>query len=507
MLFLSLLLTAGQCVEVVELNLPNSNKVVIKLMFRNGSISDPEGKSGLTHLTASLMTQGATKEYSYERIQELIYPMAAQYGALVDKEVTTFTFAVHTDFYDQFYPILKSVILSPAFEKSDFNRIRSNQQAYVDQIIRAASDEEYSKKALEDLLFRGTNYQYPVEGNSASVAGLTLGDVRSHYEGVFIRENLTVGIAGNYTSDQLETLLADLESLPGDAPSIATPGSARVPDGIDIEIIAKDGAFGSAIFTGFPLKITRSDDEFAALMVANSFLGEHRKSYGRLYQQIRELRSINYGNYSYIEWYHAGGSFQLPPPGVPRSSNYFALWIRPVQIARQLKAQYEELSHIEIGHAHFTLRMAIRESDLLVKNGMSEEDFQSTREFLRSYIKLYIQSTGDQLGYLMDSRFYGRTDYIRELDSLLSQLSLQDVNNAIRRHWQTDNMFITIVTDRSEAAPLAESLRQNTPSPMSYSNLVRSGLSEEFLAVDDAVATFPLNVKSVRIIDSADTFK
>ena len=39
--------------------------------------------------------------------------------------------------------------------------------------------------------------------------------------------------------------------------------------------------------------------DVAALMVANSWLGEHRKSYSRLYQKIREARSMNYGDYSY----------------------------------------------------------------------------------------------------------------------------------------------------------------------------------------------------------------
>ncbi|MCK7516843.1 MAG: hypothetical protein MZV64_03540 [Ignavibacteriales bacterium] len=52
-------------------------------------------------------------------------------------------------------------------------------------------------------------------------------------------------------------------------------------DGIEVEIVAKEGAFGSAIFAGYPLSITRSNDDFAALMVANSYLGEHRKSYGK----------------------------------------------------------------------------------------------------------------------------------------------------------------------------------------------------------------------------------
>ena len=287
----------------------------------------------------------------------------------------------------------------------------------------------------------------------------------------------------------------------------AAPGAANEPNGIEVEIVAKEGAFGSAIFTGAPLSITRSDDDFAALMVANSWMGEHRKSYSRLYQKIRETRSMNYGDYSYIEWYDNGGVFQLPPSGVPRRSNYFSIWIRPVQIAKQLREQYPELADIKIGPAHFALRLAIREFDLLIKNGMTQDAFEETRTFLRSYIKLYAQSLEQKLGWLMDSRFYGRRDWLKELDQLLANLTLEDVNRAIRKYWQTDNMDVAIVTDVSEAAPLAESLRNNSDSPMSYSDQVKSGLPESVLAEDKEVAQYKLNVKSVRIVKSEDTFQ
>ena len=107
----------------------------------------------------------------------------------------------------------------------------------------------------------------------------------------------------------------------------------------------------------------------------------------------------------------------------------------------------------------------------------------------------------------MDSKFYGRSDYLAELDALLASTSLEDVNVALRKHWQTRNMFVTIVTDESEAMALAGSLISNTPSPMSYSDLVKSGLSAEVLAEDDAVAVYPLNVRKVTIVESSDTFK
>ena len=493
--------------QIVELKLSNSDKIVIKLMFKNGSISDPAGKGGLTFTTASLITQGGTGDLSYSDIQDKIYPMAARYSSSVDKEVSIFTFQFHKDWVDQFYPILTGLILNPTLIQADFERVKINQQAYVDQLIRASSDEEYSKKALEDFLFRGSNYQHMVEGNTKSVSSITLDDVKEHYKNFFTMNNLMIGIAGNYSNDFLEKLKADISKLPGTEPVLPPIPRIQMPDGIEIEIIAKDNAFGSAVFTGYPIDITRADDEFAALVVANSYLGEHRKSYGKLYQMIREKRSMNYGDYSYIEWYDNGGRNMLPPPGVPRHSNYFALWIRPVQIAKQLKLQYAELGNIKIGHAHFALRMALREMDKMIKNGISEEDFEATRAFLRSYIKLYVKSPSQQLGYLMDSKMYGRENYIEELDNLLADLTLSDVNNAIKKYIQIDNMKITIVTDKSEAKELAGSLRMNLSSTMSYSSLVKAGLSEKVLNEDDETAGFKLNIKSVKVVDSKDTFK
>jgi len=67
-------------------------------------------------------------------------------------------------------------------------------------------------------------------------------------------------------------------------------------------------------------------------------------------------------------------------------------------------------------------------------------------------------------------------------------------------------MYITIVTDESEAEKLAESIEGNLTSPMSYSNLVKEGLPLDIINEDDVVADYKLNIKSVSIINNEDTF-
>ncbi len=113
------------------------------------------------------------------------------------------------------------------------------------------------------------------------------------------------------------------------------------------------------------------------LPIANSWLGEHRNSSSHLYQVIREERGLNYGDYSYIEYYPGGGGFTVPPQNVARRQQIFEIWIRPVPNETR----------------HFALRAALREFQKLVDNGLTENEFQLTRGFLSKYALHYAATT------------------------------------------------------------------------------------------------------------------
>ena len=68
-------------------------------------------------------------------------------------------------------------------------------------------------------------------------------------------------------------------------------------------------------------------------------------------------------------------------------------------------------------------------------------------------------------------------------------------------------MDIVIVTDKSEAEPLAKSLREGALSPMAYSNSLKSALSAEILDEDKIVEKYPMPVKNVEIVESSTTFR
>jgi zinc protease len=75
---------------------------------------------------------------------------------------------------------------------------------------------------------------------------------------------------------------------------------------------------------------------------------------------------------------------------------------------------------------------------------------------------------------------------------MMDELTLEDVNAAIKRHLQYENMKIVIVT--AQADTLRAALAANDPSPIAYD----TPKPDEILAEDREIAAFPLRVSAER---------
>ena len=153
-------------------------------------------------------------------------------------------------------------------------------------------------------------------------------------------------------------------------------------------------------------------------------------------------------------------------------------------------------------NAAFALRQAVRELALLVEHGLSQADFDATREYLVNYSRLYVQTTSRRLGYAMDSRFYDTGFFVDEIRARLEALTLDDVNAAVRRHLQADNLAVAIVT--RDAAAFRDELLSGAPSTVTYNTEV----GEAILAEDEEIRSYPLaiNRDRVRVVAVEDMF-
>ena len=307
--------------SVIALATPDSPLVTLRIGFRTGSVDDPAGRNGLNALTALMMGRGGTESMTYEAITEALYPWSASIRAQFDKEMTVLVGEVHRDHLEPFFAIVRDLVVAPRFDASDFERNRAFLTNSVVSTLRGSDDEELGKEALNALLYAGHPYEAPTAGTEEGLAALTLDEVGAFHREHYTRARVLVGVAGGYPAGFVERIERELlDRLPEGGSERAAPPAPRALDGIELLLVEKD-AIATAISIGFPIDLTRAADDFYALLVANSYFGEHRTFNGLLMNKMRGQRGLNYGDYSYIEAFIQDGRSRLPSPTSPAAGS------------------------------------------------------------------------------------------------------------------------------------------------------------------------------------------
>jgi zinc protease len=475
-------------VKVVLMSVPADPTVSFSLSFAVGSQDDPPGKEGLAFLTGEMLADAATEKRSLDQILEALYPLASSYSVRVDRERTTLTGRTHRDNVAAFFELFSDAFLKPAFKASDFERVKNDAINELENTLRYSSDEELGKAAFEDFVFRGTRYAHPSDGTVEGLRSITLDDVRTFYRSRFTAASALVGVGGGYDDATVARFKAAVRELPGGAANAPPAIDAEAVTGRSVLLIAKPGADASISF-GFPVDVHRGERDYYALWIANSWLGEHRNQASHLFQVIREHRGLNYGDYSYIEAFPEGGHRTMPPVNVPRREQLFEIWIRTLPNDK----------------AVFALRAALRELQSLVDHGLTQQQFELTRGFLKKYSLHFADTTSARLGYAVDDRFYGidGEGHLARFRKMMDELTLDDVNGAIKRHLQTANLKIAIVT--GDAPGLSAALAGGAATPITYD----TPRPAEITAEDREIAAFPLGiaVDHVTIVPVAEAFE
>jgi zinc protease len=475
--FAAVALVSAAHAQIRLVDLPGKSPLInFRLVFETGSAHDPKGKEGVAYLTAQMLGQAGTKDLTYKQVLDALFPMASSVGVQVDKEMTVFSSQTHEENLGAFYKVFRAMMLEPGWREDDFKRVKEDAINFLRVTLRGNNDEELGKEALYNEIYSGGPYGQHSAGTISSLQKLTLADVQDFYEKNYTQDRLYVGLAGGYPRHFERKVRQDFYKLPKRAGLTARFTPAKAPGETQVKIIEKDTR-STAYSLGFPIMVQRRHPDFLPLLVASTYFGQHRNSGGRLYNRMREARGLNYGDYSYIE-YFPRGMFQFEPdPNLARKQQIFQIWIRPV----------------EPQNAHFALRLALMEFQRLVTDGLTEEEFQRTKTYLTKYVDLLTKTKDAELGYAIDSLYYQIPRYGDYVKKGLSQVTRDWVNRAIRKHLGGKKFHLVAVA--KDAAGLKQALVENKPSPITYNAEKPEALLEE----DKLVENWRIDVKPENI--------
>jgi zinc protease len=464
----------------------NSPLVDVNFLFYTGAAADPEGKKGVAALTANMIARGGSQSRTFKEIQKALYPIAGSFGVQVDKEMVSFRGRVNQDKIDQWYKIVSDQLLNPGWREDDFKRLKKEQIDSITADLKASNDEELGKEVLYSQLYQGHVYESYNYGDISDLEALTLADLQAFYQAEFTQAKLNVGISGAMSDEAKALLIKDLSTLPkGDAKRLEVADAPKL-DGRHATIVEKN-AQSTAVSFGFPIDTIRNDKDWAALWLVRSYFGEHRSSNSFLYKRIREIRGMNYGDYAYIEYFPRGMYQTKPDANLARSEQIFQIWLRPLRSNND---------------AHFATRVAQYELDKLIENGISQVDFDTTRNFLSNFVPQLVSSQDRQLGYALDSQFYNTDEFVTYVRKQLATLTVDDVNRVIRDNLQNKNIHYVFIT--SDAEDMKARLAAETVSPLKYNSEKPQSLTDE----DKVIESYKLAIDQddIEVMDVKDVF-
>jgi zinc protease len=277
--------------------------VSMRLLVGAGAAQDPQGKTGVASLTASLLDQGTTTRSAAE-IADQIDTIGGALGTGSGNDLTFVNAIAMKDSFGMVMDLLADVVRNPAFAPEEIDR---QKQQVTSSLQVNDNDPDYVASVLFDRLVYGFHpYGLPSSGTSATLQQVAREDLQAFHKRYFVPNNMILAIVGDVTSEEA---FAAAQRVFGPLPR----GEVAMPKPIDpppptrrIVVVDKPDAVQTEIRMGM-LAIPRKHPDYLAFDLAVKVLGGEGAN--RLHNVLRSERGLTYGASADTEARKEAGDF------------------------------------------------------------------------------------------------------------------------------------------------------------------------------------------------------
>ena len=415
----------GAVVALVEKR--DTPLVSMNVTVRGGGLGDPPGKDGTASLYTDLIQKGAGGRTAAQ-FAEAIENVGGSLSAGAGTESIGVSASFMSRDVDLMLELVADVLQRPKLDAAEFDKART----LAVQSIVAAKDSD--PRALmgsygDAWLFRGHPYGRSVGGSEASLAEVTLDDIKRYYAGQVGGDRLIITVVGDFDS---ATLLQQLERSFGTwrkagAPLPIVPPPFKVT-GRPVLLVDKPGATQTYFWLG-NVGASRTDPARTAQSVINTVFGGRFTS--MLNTELRIKSGLTYG---------ANASFDRPSqPG-----------------------SFHIASYTETGKTTQAIDMALETLARLHKDGLDADQLKSSQSYMLGQFPPSIETNGQIAARLADMLFHGLgPDDVNEYAARVTKVDAAAVRSTIEQSFpQPDNLVIVLIGD---AAKIRDAVKKYGP--------------------------------------------
>ena len=373
-------------------------------------------KPALARLTA-MMSERGTKSRTKQEIASLLDGAGATLSFDVTTFLTTVTGSMRSRDVKLVLGILADELLHPAFDATELTKAKAELKSNV---LRGS--ENTSGRAFERLtqLTFPADHPYRAAGSERMLSSIESIDVKdldafhsAHYNGA----SLILTVVGDIDANAIATLVQNLlKELPTGARPRLEYGRVE-PSQPMREAVTMPGKANMNLIFGHASGLRRNDPDYEAALIANAAVGQSSLA-SRIGKRVRDTEGLSYS---------LASRFGL--------TDYLdGLWyvnvaVAPVNLVKAMHSTREEF-------------------EKYCREGITKEELVVQKNFFAGNYNVNLGSNGGIAAALVTAERFGYGPvYLDEFPQRMRNVTLEQVNEAVRKHLHPDKLHVVVAGD------------------------------------------------------------
>jgi zinc protease len=389
--------------------------LVAAMQFPFGRFCDEPGKEGVAESVIALLQKG-TKQCHFDQFSSKLEFEGASLFAEVGEEHTGIGIRMLSKSSKELIPLFLDMVITPALDTKEFDRIKK-------EMVTALHAETVEPSIIANRHFFvelvGKGHPAGRFHSLDAIKKITLDDIKKFYCEHIGPNNAIMVVAGDFEiADFNEKYLKSIQQWGSEkqietcyAPAVETSKKA-------FRLIDKNDTTQTTLVMGHCMPGELSPYR-RPLALANYIFGAGNFS-SRLMTSIRSKVGRTYGISSQIAAERIFGAFTI---STSTQNNQLGAMVDAIL------EQYNEF----------------------YSNGITTAELDRAKKFAIGNMAFQLEGIGNIAEKLMWLRFYGYPDsYIEQFDIMLNDITLDNVNEAIKKHFIPEKLIIVAVGKRNE---------------------------------------------------------
>lgn len=394
-------------IRVLTESMPNLRSVTSGFWVGVGSRDEPQELSGMSHFIEHLLFKGTSRRTA-KRIAEEFDAMGGELNAFSAKEYTCYYAKVLDEKVEEAFEIITDMLLRPLMRPKD---VDAERKVILEEI---AMHEDSPDDIIHDLFVSAMWESHPlgqsVLGHQNIIRTLQSEEIDRFFNSYYRPENIVVAAAGNIDHGRVVDLI-DNHMEPASA-TIKNERHSVVPE-IRPHTVVYDRPTEQAHIVLGTQGLPRRHPSRFALAVLDNILGGGMSS--RLFQKIREERSLVYSIFSYHSMYAETGLVAIYAGTSPENSSS-------------------------------VLQLIKEELELLIEKGLTEEELERSKGHIKGNLVLSLEDSGSRMTRLGKSEIC--QGELLSLDQLLKRIDAvtrEDIKELAKKIFGPRKLVVTVI--------------------------------------------------------------